>query len=233
MLGYPLTKDPIMKHRISRCALLAATVAICLPAATSSAQEKKPAPPKKSHTVAKGDLHSVVTLDATVESGAAIPMSVKPDQWADMTVVRAVPHGTPVRKGDLVVELDLSKLDDAIDAASEARKTAKLALHVADHELKQAVATNPLTLAAADRTLDDAKDALSYFEKTGRELRENSARRAVKSAERSLESAEEELHQLVKMYEADDLTEETEEIIVKRARYSVERAREFLNSARL
>ncbi len=48
-----------------------------------------------------------------------------------------------------------------------------------------------------------------------------------------LSYVEEELRQLEKMYEADDLTEETEEIILKRQRDAVERSRFSLEQARI
>ena len=63
---------------------------------------------------------------------------------------------------------------------------------------------------------------------------------AVKSAEFMvkyydfmLNYEQDELTQLEKMYEADDLTEETEEIVLKRQRNSVEFAEFSLESARL
>ena len=44
-------------------------------------------------------------------------------------------------------------------------------------------------------------------------------------ANESLEYEKEELHQLEKMYKADDITEETEQIVLKRARDAVDRAK--------
>ena len=48
---------------------------------------------------------------------------------------------------------------------------------------------------------------------------------SLKTSEQYLAYAAEELNQLKKMYEADDLTEETEEIILQRAQYQYERAK--------
>ena len=48
---------------------------------------------------------------------------------------------------------------------------------------------------------------------------------SLKMAKEQLEYEEEELHQLEKMYKADDITEETEQIVLKRARDSVDRAK--------
>jgi HlyD family secretion protein len=55
----------------------------------------------------------------------------------------------------------------------------------------------------------------------------------LKSAKRRLECQEEELRQIEEMYKADEVTEETEEIILTRARNSVEMARFMYEIAKL
>jgi multidrug efflux pump subunit AcrA (membrane-fusion protein) len=62
--------------------------------------------------------------------------------------------------------------------------------------------------------------------------KETAARFNVKSAEQRLDNANEELRQLKKMYDADDLTEETEEIILKRQKFNVEASEYGLEQAR-
>jgi multidrug efflux pump subunit AcrA (membrane-fusion protein) len=56
---------------------------------------------------------------------------------------------------------------------------------------------------------------------------------SLKSSEQYLAYAAEELNQLKKMYEADDLTEETEEIILQRAQYQYERAKFSYEAAKI
>ena len=55
----------------------------------------------------------------------------------------------------------------------------------------------------------------------------------LKSSEQYLAYAAEELNQLKKMYEADDLTEETEEIILQRAQNQYDRAKFSLEAAKI
>src|SRR5690606_30596542 len=54
----------------------------------------------------------------------------------------------------------------------------------------------------------------------------------MKSSEQQVENIREELAQLEKMYKSDDLTEETEEIVLKRQRNQLEQAEFFLESSR-
>ena len=93
--------------------------------------------------------------------------------------------------------------------------------------------TTPWKLETAERAYTRAKDDHDYFVEVSRPLQEESTKRSLQSTERYLESATEELKQLLKMYKEDDLTEETEEIILKRQRYAVEAAEFRLKSAKL
>ena len=56
---------------------------------------------------------------------------------------------------------------------------------------------------------------------------------SLKSAKEMLEYEEEELRQLEKMYKADDITEETEAIVLKRGRDAVERAKFYVESSQV
>jgi hypothetical protein len=100
-------------------------------------------------------------------------------------------------------------------------------------ELDNLKDSTPQKLEAAKRSHRVANEEFIYFDTTNRVQREKSARFNLKSSEQRLENALEELKQLEKMYKADDLTEETEEIILKRQKFAVEMAEFFLESSRL
>ena len=72
-----------------------------------------------------------------------------------------------------------------------------------------------------------------YFFEVERPFELKSNEFTLKSAKNMLEYQEEELRQLEKMYKADDLTEETEEIVLKRARDQVESAKMLVESYQL
>ena len=88
-------------------------------------------------------------------------------------------------------------------------------------------------LKTAEVAYNRARDDHKYYVEIERPLQEESTKRSLQSSERYLESATEELNQLLKMYKEDDLTEETEEIILKRQRYAVESAEFRLKSSKL
>ena len=82
----------------------------------------------------------------------------------------------------------------------------------------------PLDLEASQRAQRQAEeDQKRYFELT-RPMIIKSWDNMLKYTRQELDYAREELDQLEKMYKADDLTEETEKIVLKRARNTVDRA---------
>jgi HlyD family secretion protein len=173
-----------------------------------------------------------VTLDAVFESVEMAPVKLETKAWTDLTVIEAVAHGARVKKGDVLVKLDLEKIREQISDLEQDQPASALALEVAQFELDNLQQTTPLRLDAARRGHRNATEDLSYFEKTGRAQREKAATFNLKSSEQRLDGAKEELKQLEKMYKADDLTEETEEIVLKRQKFAVESAEYFLETAK-
>src|SRR5262249_3080851 len=182
--------------------------------------------------VEKGAIRAEVPLKGTIEAEQMTEVSIRPGAWAmPLTVKKAVPHGTTVKKGDLLVQLDLDKIDQAIRDLKADRALAELAIKQAEEELPVLEKSVPLDLAAAERAKQLADEDLKKFTEVDRPLAEEGAKQSVKSATHYLEYAKEELRQLEKMYRSKDLTEETEEIILKRQRHQVETAEFGLKTA--
>ena len=83
----------------------------------------------------------------------------------------------------------------------------------------------PLNLEASGRAARVAEEDRKYFFDTERPFTIKATDFSLKVAKEMLEYQEEELRQLEKMYKADDITEETEQIVLKRARDAVARAK--------
>ena len=180
----------------------------------------KPATPTL-HTVKAGEFELKVELDGILEGTQELPVSVNPEEWADLTVLEVVPHGTMVKKGDVLIRFDAEKLEEQISDLKRGNPLAELNLKLAHQELEALERTTPLALDKARRDKMEAEQDLAYYEDVTREMRERDAHEDVKRIEQSLSYTREELNQLEKMYKADDLTEETEEIILQRARNDV------------
>jgi multidrug efflux pump subunit AcrA (membrane-fusion protein) len=192
-----------------------------------------PAAAPATHTVARGALKPKVQLDGVFEAAEMEPLKLSPKAWMDLTVIEAASPGTRVRKGDAVVRLDTERLRDQLEDLELDRPGSALAMELSQAELENLKTTTPLRLDAARRAQRVAAEDLAHYEQVGREQREKSTRFNLRSTENYLGNQVEELKQLEKMYKADDLTEETEEIVLKRQRFEVERAQFSLENARI
>jgi HlyD family secretion protein len=191
---------------------------------------KKPAVVK----VEKGPLTSAITLKGTVQVEGAKELQVRLKVWPGPLVVhKVVEHGAPVKAGDVIVEFEIDKIDQALRDARQTRELAELAIRQAELELPLLEKQAGMDLAAAELANKESRDDLKYHLEVGRPLAEQQAAFRLKSANYQVEYAREELKQLQKMYKDKDLTEETEQLILKRYMRTVESSEFMLKSAQI
>jgi len=168
-------------------------------------------------------------LEAKLEGTFEPPQiaEIRPDmrRWTQLVVEEAVPHGTRVGKGDVLVRLDTEKLDETIRDLEIAGRLGAVALGLQERELAILEKATPLQLEVAARLRRVVREDVERYAAKEADLAVAANDKQLEAAEFSLANAEEELAQLEKMYEQDDLTEETEEIVLKRARFEAEMAR--------
>mgnify|MGYP000002908726 CR=1 FL=1 len=177
--------------------------------------------------------HTVETQPFRIErsfTASAMPeqahvLRLEPETWGDFTIEVLAEHGSPIKQGEVVVGFEREAYEQRLDDLKREIRQKELALatqQLAFDKLKLEVA---LQLEAARRAKEIAAEDLAYFKATGRPAEEASAAERVKQFEFRLEAEEEELKQLTQMYEEDDLTEQTEEIILDRQKFSVASAK--------
>ncbi|MEO0018708.1 MAG: hypothetical protein RLZZ522_1991 [Verrucomicrobiota bacterium] len=164
------------------------------------------------------------TFSTTALPGAATLIRLDAKAWADYEFTQLAAHGSKVAAGDVLMKFDTEEIDQKLADARRAISASELKLAQAELEFKTLTAVVPLKLEQARRAARNAKEEQEYFVKTRRKAAEEGADQALKRSQENLENAKEELKQLAKMYDADDLTEETEEIILVRQRDAVARA---------
>ncbi len=196
-------------------------------AASPSDKQAEDAPSSESKEAKQDE----VTLQGVFEATKISEIVLRPQEWSMLTVAESVEHGTQVDKGDTLLKLDREKIDTAIREAESALANEKLSLETAEIKFALARRSQALAMAATETAERVANEDFKEFVTSGRDRQVVSAKRSVQSAKDSLAYQQEELKQLERMYEADDLTEETEEIILKRTRDAVERAAYFLTTA--
>ena len=166
------------------------------------------------------------TIEKTFNA-AAMPdaegtlIQIEPKAWADYQIVDLAAHGAKVSKGDILVRFDAENIDKKITDSKRWLESNALSIAQAEADLKNLVETSPNRLDAYRRAAETAKEENAYFTKTRRKATEETAAQAVEHKKQVLSNQQEELKQLAKMYAADDLTEETEEIILTRQKEDV------------
>jgi len=196
--------------------------------------EKKKAPASKApETVTiKTELLKVeVKLKGSFEAVETSEMYIRPEVWSGLSIAEAAGHGDKVAADDVVLELDKRKIDVAIEDLELQIVTTELALAQTEAGLETLRKSVPQDLESARRGAEEAEENMQRYLEIDRPETIKDIEQQVKGAHHGLLYQQEELDQLEKMYKADDLTEETEEIILTRARHGVESAKHRLKKA--
>jgi multidrug efflux pump subunit AcrA (membrane-fusion protein) len=203
-------------------------------AKAESDKDDGPLVPRATVKVEKGRLTTSVSLKGTVETDAMTEVELRMKGWQSPLVVeQAVEHGARVKKDDVLLKFDAEKITQSVAAAREERALAGLTIKLAELELPLLKQELPLDLLAAQRHKMQSDDDLQRFLKVEKPNQIEAAEFSVKNSEFSALSARDELAQLEKMYRDKDLTEETEQMILKRYKFTLESAEFYLRSTRL
>jgi len=189
---------------------------------------EKPKEEKKDRKTAKAEtkrLKVVVTLDGTFTAEKMTPVALRPEAWSQFEIVEVVAHGSEVHAGQTLVKFDREKFDQELSELELQLHVSELAIRKADEELPRLDKTLAMAATEAERSDKNVHEDFDRFFKIERPMLLKAIEYSLKSAQFQLDYQQDELDQLEKMYEADDLTEATEEIVLKRSRTQVDFAK--------
>ena len=179
----------------------------------------------KTHRVKKGPFKIEVTLDGAFGPEKMTELILRPEEWTAFLVAKAVEHGSTVKKGDVLLTVETEKIDRVIADLESDIRLSDLGFKQAEQQLALAEKSTPLDLEAARRARRISKEDRKQFFDVEKPMSVKITDFSLQMAKDILEYQEEELRQLEKMYKADDLTEDTEKIVLKRTRDNVKRAK--------
>ncbi|MFO0262526.1 MAG: biotin/lipoyl-binding protein [Planctomycetota bacterium] len=166
----------------------------------------------------RAPIRSEVTVPGILFSRKTAEITVSPKTAQAFKVVSAVPHGSVVKTGDLLVEFDSEAFQDQLAEAERDLQAAEVAAKESQRELELFLEQHPIDVEQAELTWTQAQEDYKYFVEVEFPFDYKELEQSLKSAQDFLDYNHEELKQLEKMYKADDLTEESEEIVLRRAR---------------
>ncbi|MEM9658335.1 MAG: HlyD family efflux transporter periplasmic adaptor subunit [Planctomycetota bacterium] len=193
--------------------------------------DEKDAP--QTHEVERKDLKVEVDLEGAFVAEEMAEVALRPEVWSTFKVVEAVPHGQRVRKGEVLVEFDDRKFEQQLADRALDDRLSELALMAAEDEFPRLQKATELNFEQAERSHQYLVDEYDRFKEVVRPMSEKMAEQSLKSNHFYLESAREELKQLQQMYDADEITEETEEIVLKRQRFNVQTYELYFERAKI
>ena len=190
-------------------------------------------PAEETVVVQKGTLTPTLELDATFESIESAEFKLRMEAWqGEMTLLKAAAQGQPVRKGDPILALDRAPLDRLVAATEVDLRVARAALEKAEADLKLGERGDALAFLQAETAVRDAEAILRSFDEVEGKHIVQQAEILVKFTADAIQDQQEELDQLEKMYKTEQLTNATAEIVVRRTRRSIERAKTNLEMHR-
>ena len=178
------------------------------------------------------DLAIYKTVDGVVESTRVTEVETDFEQWSDLVIGSIRPQGT-VSVGDELIGFETDKIDKALAEAELSLAGAKLDAEDATLSMNEVTKTAELNKKIADTEWKQSQEDHAYYFKTEKPEQIKSLEFSERSAGWGIENAQEELDQLKKMYNEDQLTEESELIVLKRAERSLERTKFYNEQGRV
>ncbi|MBM4013437.1 MAG: hypothetical protein FJ293_00515 [Planctomycetes bacterium] len=190
-----------------KSAALVAALAVCLAAAPT---QDAAAPIERAGTLVPAD---------AVEHKLELESYSGPLEFTEV-----VAHGTAVRLGDVLARFKLEAVDLAIEAAERDLRSTEIRHQNQRETARLEQEAGDVRLVDANDALQQAEAALDLYRKVELDLKRRGIELSDGYSKDNIEDQKDELAQLEKMYTADELTDATEEIVLKRSRRQMARS---------
>lgn len=194
------------------------------PPAPTPPQPAPPAPPPSTqptpplHLVQKGALSQTIQGEGVFLPAGAFEVRPRLKVHAGpLTITTVAPHGSTVKQGDVLLAFDPTLITAEMTGAEAELASAKAVLVKAEKDAELSAASDARVLRIQEAELGNAESALKLWNEIDGPQMLLGADLSVKTAKSNVEDQEDELNQLKKMYETEDLTTATADIVIKRA----------------
>ena len=173
------------------------------------------------------------SLKARVEAPQSAELKTSMDVFTTLIVDQVAKPGTAVKKGDVVLQFKTDKIEQQLQDAKTELDISALSLKEAESSLNQVLKTYDLDHALAQEKWDHTQQDVDYYLNVTAPFAQRQANKRLESSGFQVEYAQDELDQLEKMYKEDELTEESEKIVLKRAARSLDQAKFYFEAAQI
>lgn len=170
------------------------------------------------HVVKKGQLNLDITGEGVFAAVEPALVRLKLKAYAGpLTVVSAAAPWSTVKKGDSLLELERQEIKWAVEQAETAAETARAAFRKAELDQELGQKADALALRIQEDAVKNAEAAVKWFETVDGPQMLKQLELQVKNIKDSVEDQNDELDQLRKMYNSEELTTATSDIVIKRS----------------
>jgi multidrug efflux pump subunit AcrA (membrane-fusion protein) len=178
---------------------------------------------KETVAVKRATIKCAIDLDGYFEPIDATEVRIRPKQYqGELEIVSAAAHGAAVTKGQTILQLKNDELDRQLAAAENELTGAKANAAKADADVKLGEQADALAMQMQQTEVDNAVKGVEWFDKVDGKQMLKQAELGVRNAKDNVEDQNDELDQLKKMYKSEELTNQTADIVVKRALRSLD-----------
>ena len=216
-----------MKSRnvVFRLLFIAIFIAATYAFVSSAKSELQSKHPNELVKVKKGDLRITLEQDGDFIPTDAVELKFWPETYEGaLRIEEIVKNGKVVKKGDVLLRFEKEPIEDLIankeldlNAARLQLENVRTAFTMLDVDMK-------LALTAEENKVKWAKKNRDGYIQVELPLDDDDHKNRRQRSVDSIDDQKEEIEQLGKMYSEDELTEETEEIVLRRAKRRLDRS---------
>lgn len=217
-----------MPHAIRSLArtTIGVLVGLSLPALAVAAANDTPEKKPETARVERQAFQDSITAQGKVIPLDAWEFVFRPEAYkGELRILEAAPAGLTVAKGDVLLRFDTESIDLQIEDAEFELESARLKAEHTEAEHEMADQAAGAELARTEMNLRHARDELETLMKFDIPIRNQDFAHSKQGFANRISDQEEEIRQLGAMYQEDELTEETEEIVLNRSRRDLERSK--------
>jgi len=148
----------------------------------------------------------------------------------ELLMIEVVEHGTPVNDGDVIARIDVGGINKQIEQLERQVKSAALKLQNTAERNTLSEKSAALALDNARYSLEQARRDLEGWERYELDFSQRNAEMSELYTQHNIDDQKDELDQLEMMYRDDELTDATEEIVLKRSRRNLSRTMKSLKN---
>ncbi|MBZ0136441.1 MAG: HlyD family efflux transporter periplasmic adaptor subunit [Planctomycetes bacterium] len=134
--------------------------------------------------------------------------------------------GTSVKKGDVVAEVEGTELADALERAGESVELARGSVAHLQAALEHADESFKLQHERAKRSAERAQQDLEFFIQHDKAESIRNSEMGLENYQNNIEDQEEELAQLERLYQGNDLAKESQDIVLNRSKRRLKQTKE-------